>query len=109
MLYKICYVSLDKALLFPKNQAMCLKNWKLWRAPTTTEFYIFYWNFAHVSYLTVSTNACSGFFFILFRSWVVNKNVKDECVETKPFLIFASNSRSEQNKKKSQTPFCRHW
>ena len=32
-------------------------------------------------------------FFILFRSWVINKNVKNECVETKPFYIFINNSK----------------
>ena len=29
-------------------------------------------------------------FFILFRSWVINKNVKNECVETRSFFIFAN-------------------
>ena len=36
-------------------------------------------------------------FFILFRSWVINENVKNECVETRSFLIFANNSRAKQN------------
>ena len=31
-LYKIRYLNLDKALLFPRKQAICPKNWKLWRA-----------------------------------------------------------------------------
>ena len=84
-LYKIRYPNLDKPLLFPRKQAICLKNWKLWRAPTTLEFNIFCWNFARVSYLTMSTKGCSGFFFILFRSWVINKNVKNEFVETRTF------------------------
>ena len=26
-------------------------------------------------------------FFILFRSWVINKSVKNECIETRSFLI----------------------
>ena len=86
-LYKIRYLNLDKALLFPRNQAICLKNRKLWRAPTTTMFNIFCWNFAHVSYLAISTKGCSRFFLILFRSWVINKNVKNECVETRSFLF----------------------
>ena len=38
---KIQWLNLDKALLFPRNQAICMKNWKLWRAPTTIEFNIF--------------------------------------------------------------------
>ena len=61
-LWKIRHLHLDKALLFPRNQAIYLKNWKLWRAPTTIEFNIFYWIFAHFSYLTVSTKGCSRFF-----------------------------------------------
>ena len=59
--------------------------WKLWRVPTTIEFDIFCWNFAHVFYLILSKKDCSGFFFILFRSWVTNKNVKNEYVETMSF------------------------
>ena len=74
-LYKIRYQNLDNALLFPRNQAICLKNWKLWRAPSTIKFKIFWWNFAHVSYLTMSTKDCSRFFF-LFKPWVITKNVK---------------------------------
>ena len=81
-LYKIRYLNLDRALLFPRNQAISLKNWKLWRASTTTKFNIFCWKFAHVSCLTMSIKSVWDFFFILFRSWVINKNVKNECVET---------------------------
>ena len=91
-LCKIQYLNLDKVLIFPRNQAICLKNWKLWRAATTTKFNICCWNFADVSYLAMSTGGCSGFFFILFRSWVINKNVKNECAETRSILIFANNS-----------------
>ena len=151
-LFKIRYLNLDKALLFPRNQAICLKNWKLRRASTTTNFYgvifynlviliklfkirylnldkallfprnqavsgklkiltsstkfnIFCWNFAHVSYLTISTEGCSGFFLILFRSWVTNENIKNECVESRSFLIFANNSRFRQNKNNSEHTF----
>ena len=88
ILIKLCKIqdlNLDKAPLFPRNQVICLKNWKLWRAPTTIKFNIFWWNFAHVSYLTMSTKGCSEYFFILFRSWIINKNVKNECVETRYF------------------------
>ena len=86
-LYKIQYLNLDKVLLFPRNQAICLKNRKLWRAPTTTRFNIFCWNVAHVSYLTMSAEGRSVFFFILLRSWVINKNVTNECVETRSSLF----------------------
>ena len=47
----------------------------------------FCWNFAQVSYLTMSTKGSSEFFFILCRSWVINKNLKSECVETRVFLF----------------------
>ena len=76
------------------RQSSTIKNGELWQAPTTIESNNFRWNFAHVSYLTIATKGCSEFFFILFRSWVINKNVKNECVETRVFFIFASNSRS---------------
>ena len=38
--------------------------------------------------LNNSKNGCSGFFSILFRSWVINKNVKNKCEEARPFLMF---------------------
>ena len=102
-LYKMRYLDLDKTLLFPRDQAIGLENWKLWRARTAKKFGIFWWNFAHVSYLTMSIKECPGFCCVLFRSWVINKNVKNECVETMSFLISANNSRSKENKKKIPT------
>ena len=59
---KIPLRKLDKALLFSRNQVLCLKIWKLWRAPTTLEFHDFCWNFAHVFHLPMSTIECSRFF-----------------------------------------------
>ena len=35
----------------------------------------------------------------------INKNVKNECLETRSFLIFANNSRSKQNEKNPEHPF----
>ena len=35
LVFKDWYLNSDKAVLFPRNQVICLKNWKLWRAPTT--------------------------------------------------------------------------
>ena len=83
-LCKIRYLFLDKALLFARNQVICLKIWKLWRIPTIIKFIIFCWNVAHVSYLTMSTKGCSKYLYF-FRSWVIKKNVKNECVETRLF------------------------
>ena len=87
ILIKLCkmgYLFLDKALLLARNQVICLKIWKLWRAPTIIKFIIFCWNVAHVSKLTMSTKGCSEFLCFL-RSWVIKKNVKNERVETRPF------------------------
>ena len=98
-LCKVRYLHLHKAPLFPRNQVICLKNWKLWQAPTTIKFNILCWNFAHVSYLTMSTKRYSGFFLF------INRNVKKECVETRYFVIFANNWRSKQNKKIPNTLF----
>ena len=52
-LCKIRNLNLGKALLFPRNQVICLKNWKFWRTLTTIKFDIFCWNFAHVTYSVV--------------------------------------------------------
>ena len=38
------------------------ENLKLWRAPATLQFSIFYWNFAYVCYLPLPTKVCAGFF-----------------------------------------------
>ena len=64
------------------------KKLKIWRAPTTMELNIFCWNFAHVSYLPIFIKACSGFFFILFRSWVICKNKKRSGFYTLVFYVF---------------------
>ena len=87
------------------NQVFCLKIWKLWRDSTTLQFNSFCWNFTHVSYLPMSTKGCVGFYFILFRSWVINKNVKSKCVETRSFYNFIDNPRSKQNKKNPRHAF----
>ena len=96
--WKIQYLNLDKVLVFPRKQVICLKNWKLWRAPNTVEFNIFCWNFAHDFVLPMSTKGCEGF-SILFRSWLINKTGFCEYVETKYFLILENNSSSKQNEK----------
>ena len=53
------------------------KNWKLWRAQTTTKFNIFCWNFAHVSHLKMSTKGCLRFsllcldlVYIVYIVWI---------------------------------------
>ena len=48
-LCKIRYLNLDKTLLFPRNQVICLRNWKLWRAPSSIKFNIFFAEILHTS------------------------------------------------------------
>ena len=69
--------NLDKALLFARNQVFCLKNWKIWRAPATIDFNIFCWNFAHVSYLPMSTKGCSRLFLFYLELELFAKIKKD--------------------------------
>ena len=107
--WETLYKNLDKALLLSRNQVFCMKNWKLWQAPKTIEFSIFCWNFAHISYLLMSTYHCVRDFFISFRSWIICKSKKMPGFYTFVFYIFINNSRSKQNKKKSRVSFCRHY
>ena len=78
------YKDLDKALLFLRNQAFCLKIWKLWRAPTTLQFNIFCWNFAHVFYLPMSTKAYVGF-YLFCLDLELFANIKKDLVSTHSF------------------------
>ena len=69
---------------------------------------IFCWNFAHVSFLTMSTKGGLEIFFILFRSSVINKSKYPgfcKCVETSSFLLFGNNLRSKQNKRNPKHTF----
>ena len=61
----LCGKNLDKALLFLRNQAFCLKIWKIWQASATIQFNIFCWSFAHVLYLPMPIKACVGFFYFI--------------------------------------------
>ena len=40
-----------------------------------------------------------GIFLILFRSWVINNRLKNECVETTSFLNFAITQDLDKMKK----------
>ena len=46
-----------------------------------------------------------GIFFILFRSWVICKNLKRPGFYTLVFYTFINNSKSKQNKRNSTHPF----
>ena len=74
---KIPLRKLDKALLFSRNQVLCLKIWKLWRAPTTLEFPDFCWFLLEFCTRFPLTNVYKRMFEIflnLCRSWVICKN-----------------------------------
>ena len=70
-------------------------------------------NYPTVQYFLFSTyqylQKCVGGFFISFRYWVICKYLKRPASYTQVFYTFINNSRSKQNKKKSHTPFCRHY
>ena len=99
-LCKIRYLNLDKTPLFPRIQVICLKNWKLWQY-----FLRKFWTRFLLNNLF---EMVFGIFFMLFRSWVINKNAKSECVETKSFR-FLQITQDLNKIKKSQTPCCRYW
>ena len=105
---KIPYRTLGKALLFSRNKVFCLKNWKLWRVPTTLEFNIF------VEILnTFPTYQClqKGVrdFFLFCLDLELFAKIENDLVSTnsqKPVFLITQ----DQNEiKKSRTPFCRHW
>ena len=73
--------------IFRQSSIICKKPGYLpenLKTLTNSKFIIFCWNVAHVSYLTMSTKGCSKYLYF-FRSWVIKKNVKNECVETRLF------------------------
>ena len=87
---------LGKVYYFQETRSFCLKNWKLWPAPTTIEFNIFCWNFARIFCLKTSTAVCSGFFLFGLDLELLIKCKKWVC-RNQFFLIFANSSRSTQN------------
>ena len=90
--------------MFSRNQDFCLKNWKLWRTPTTTEFNIFCWNFAYAFYLPMSTKECSAFLLFCLDLELFAKIKKTWFLHTF-FYIFNNNPRSKQNIKNPEHPF----
>ena len=101
---KIPYKILNKALLFSKNQVFCLKNWKLWRAPTTLEF-IFFVEILHTFPTYQCLQKSVRDFFILFRSWITCKNWKWRGFYTLTEVIFLNNSILKRNKKNTEPLF----
>ena len=82
---------------------MKIENFDEFQLPQSLIF--FCWNFCTRFLLNNVFKKVVGIFFIFFRTWVINKSVKNECVETRSFFIFSNNPRSKQNKKNSEHPF----
>ena len=105
-LYKIRYLNSDKAVLFRDTRLFVWKieNFDKLQLPQSLTF------FAGICTHFLHNNVYKsvfGIFFILFRSWVINKNVKNDCVETRSWFLQITQDLTKI--KKSWTPFCRHW
>ena len=104
---KITYLILAKHLLFSKNHFFCFQKWKFLGAPTRVEFaifylFIFFWRFAHVFSLTISTKMCAEN-FLLFFNWKILKKIEKYLISTcfkKPVFQFCIIT-TEQNKRKT--------
>ena len=66
---------------------------------------IFWWNFAHVSYLSMSTKVCAGFFLFCLDVELFAKKLKRPGFHTFLFYILTNNSRSRQNKENPEHLF----
>ena len=64
-----------------------MKNWNLWRVPTTIGFNIFCWNFAHVFYLPMSTKEYSVCFLFCLDLELFAK-IKKDLVSTHSVFTF---------------------
>ena len=114
--WKITYLILPKNLFSSRNHSFCFQKWKFLGALTyewsfTIFYLIFFWRFAHVFSLTISTKVCAEN-FLLFFNWKILKKIEKGLVSTwfkKPgFSILHYNHRIKQNKKSFCTHFCRH-
>ena len=94
---------LDKALLFPRNQVVCLKLANFDELPLQYFLLKFCTRFdlANV-YKKPFRNSLT-----LFRSWVIDKPGFGECVETSSFFILPNNSSSKQNEQNPEHPVVR--
>ena len=54
-----------KSSIVFKKAGILSEKLKLWQAPTTIELNTFCSNFAHVSYLLMSTKGISGYFYFV--------------------------------------------
>ena len=115
ILIKLCknqYLNLDRALLFQETKLFVWKieNFDELQLPQSLIF------LAEILHMFPNwqclQNGVRDFFVVvvcLFRFWVINKNVKNESVESRSFSIFANNSRSKQNNKNPEETFVDNW
>ena len=92
------------SIVIEKPGILSEKNQNLWRAPTTIDFNIFCWSFAHCSFLPMSTKGCSKFFFFLILILSYLQKLKRSGFYTLVFYIFTNNSKSKQNKENPEHP-----
>ena len=97
----------QSSIVFEK-QVFCLKIWKLWRALTILQFNIFYWNFAHVFYLPMSTSECVGLFKFYLDLELFAK-IKKDLVSSHSIFTLLLITQNLNKIKKSRTAFCRHY
>ena len=102
------YKNLDKALLFSRNQVFWLKIWKLWQAPTTLQFNIFCWNFAHVLHFPMSTKKPVEF-FLFYLDLELFEKVKKDLVSTHSVFTLLLITQDLNKIKKSPTCFFIHY
>ena len=79
-----------------KKPGILSENLKSWKAPTILQFNIFWWNFACIFYLPISSKAFVGFFKFHLDLELFTKNFY-----TLLFYTFIKNSRSKQKKQNS--------
>ena len=105
--WKIPHLILAKHLSFSRNHVFCFQNRKFLGALTQVGFTIFcliffFWRFAHLFSLTISTKVCAEN-FLLFCNWKILKKIEkvlvSKCFMKPGFPIFDYNHRTKQNKK----------
>ena len=96
-------------LLFSKMKISWRSNFTVF---TLLCLLFFFWRFAHVLPLTISTKVFAEN-VVLFFNWKILKKLERDLVSTcfkKPdFPILHYNHRTKQNKKNFSTLFCRHY
>ena len=94
---KILYKNLDKAVF--EKKGILSENLKTLTSSSYPAVQCFLLNLHTRFLLTNAYKRGCGIFFILFRSWVICKNLKRPGFYKLVFYTFINNSRSKQNKK----------